>query len=332
VRLLLVRPFATAPIATLAMFCGLLVAAAQEVITQDNGGEVVEWFPVVSNLYAVPDQGMPNFQNDVAPDFSVPAPETEGTDDRLTEEQKEEQAEQAKVDNRIPQLTLVSNQGPPTLEYDWATYTRQQFNGNGISILASSLVNGKPRLWAHDCARLGYMTQQQLGARLNVFFSLALARERFPISGFLDDKGQVDHEQRRQFIFENVRIVLGQLRIEQLNGVSANDCFGGEVDAAGPVYEEEFGGATLAEVVAKKGLEFTPRLPTLARGEQLDGVYRLSLELEAWGQLGLDVPSRRRLYAEVRFTVQDLGFEVDVLGGQTEGGQQEGAEGGAEAQ
>ncbi len=293
----------SASIALVLAFAAGMARAQEEVLTQENEVGAASWLPAITQLYVATDTTIPVLDPEKVPEFPVEDPQ---------DAKAPEQGDAAALKSWPPVVTRVGG-GPPVR--DWKAYLRQIESDRNVSFLASTLQAGKLALWVHDIGKAGYLLGYDVDNRLMVYFKVDMLQGKFPSPTIPTGP------ERRRFIHENIKVVLGSLKVERLDGVTRQGAEGHPVEL---VYENDMAATTLAELedLGVKSVEFVARQPSKANGDLLDGVYRVSLEmeLEAWGALGFDEPSKRTVSAQIRFLIRDSAVSIDKIGDESQGG------------
>jgi hypothetical protein len=251
-------------------------AFAQEELTQTSEGEGTYWAPVISALYAEPEQGSPSLpEGDGPPEFP----------ENVTQ----------------PPLKFTLNPSPAdraaNIDTDWTVYDMRRRADEHVSAIVMAKQFNKPRLWLHRCRDEEYMAGYGESRRLFLITNAAVVRERFPI------EGQPSSGARPGLIRDRLKVVGGKVAVEELAKVRPNGA-GGEV-VGEPLFLDRFANLSLAEFGSRPRSEFVPRFETTPEGELLNGVLKISLEMEfeAGTDLGLTEPERAKVYGEIRVAV-----------------------------
>ena len=210
-----------------------------------------------------------------------------------------------------PPLLFTLNPSPvdtaPTIDTDWAVFQKRFAGDERVSGIVPGRQFGKPRLWLHRSYDEEHLAGYPVSHRLYIIVNAEVARESLPLPG------QISVPSRKEFIAQKIRVVQGELTISVLTGVRKNGS-GGSI--ASEVSKATLSGISLGEI-GSKITEFVPRGDTTENGDLLDGVISVlvDLELEAGADLGLDVPERKKLSAEIRFAVGKQYINIGKLSG-----------------
>lgn len=283
-------------------FCGIALVAAvlaavpakaqEEVLKQHNDGEATYWLPIISALYARPDQVSLNWPPDNADGPPVPTP----------------------GDVISPALHFALNpapaESPATIDTDWVIFQKRLQGDEQASAFVLAFEHGKPRLWLHRCIEETKLAGYPQSRRFYIMAGIEIVHERFPIAG------SPPMAVRTKLIRDTIRIVSGKVTVSELDGVATN---GSGKAGETPVASFAIGESSLADFGQRPLGEFIPTKDTEPKGDRLDHIIRIAieLELEAGTALGLKAPERRTLSGEIRLAVGKAYFEATKVSGES---------------
>lgn len=274
---------------------GQLPALAQE---QGNQGQGTYWQPVLTRFYVMRPQEQPTFpEGDGPPVFPHPdiPPDTSVTPEVARQK-------------GLLHFTLLPSplDGPPTVDSDWILYDKLRNMDEHVSAIAMARDFGKPRLFMHRCRDEEYLATYPLNNRVLGVVAADIGREKFPIPDRPTGQARTD------LIRREVVVTNGRINVSVMNKVKMNGA-GGEV--ATELMNKGLDGYTLGGL-GNDRLEIIPRAPTQVEGDFLNGVYRISVEMElrAGPSLGLAANETKKLSAELRFAIGDEYLDIRILG------------------
>lgn len=176
----------------------------------------------------------------------------------------------------------------------------------------TALKDGQPRIHAHRPFNEDRMAVYRKNVRLLVALRVVSAREELPIPG------NPTGEERDRKLAAGIKVVQGKLTYSFLDGVKAIGT-DGRPSTTQAESSTNLPGGTIAEFGRTTLSEYIPRVASVVKGDRIDGVLRVQVELEveAGKDLGVDPPARKKLAGEIRIVIADETLDITKISNTT---------------